>query len=64
MNTNIWREFAELNGMTQDEFFDELVTATMAIMSMKLDKQDKDALIVTKGEYQLRFMEINKGVNS
>ena len=58
MKKNIWREFAALNGLSNDEFFDELVTATMAAMSMKLDNQDKDALIITKGEYQLQFTEV------
>lgn len=57
MDNNIWREFAALNGLSNDEFFDELVTATMAIMSMKLDGQDKDALIITKGEYRLQFTQ-------
>jgi len=58
MEKNIWREFAILNDLSNDEFFDELVVATMAAMSMKLDKQDKAAFIITKGEYQLQFTEV------
>ncbi len=58
LSDNIWKDFAGINGMSQDEFFDELVTATMAMMSMKLDKSDKNTLIITKGEFRLQFTEI------
>ena len=62
MSNNIWRDFAKLNNMTQEEFFSEMVYTTMAMMSLKLDKadSDKDAVQITKGRYTLVLVDNEK----
>ena len=57
MTKNIWREFAELNGMTQEQFRDEIIVSAMAIMSMMADKDKSKKISVTKGVFTLDFRE-------
>ena len=58
--SNIWKDFAEINNMSQDEFFSEVVTSAMAMMSMKLDSEGGSAIKVTKGEYTLMLIDNSK----
>lgn len=60
MSDNIWKDFAKLNGMSQDEFFDELIVATMAAVSMKIDEQNTNAMKITKGDYTLIVVDNTK----
>jgi len=57
MSKNIWREFAELNGMTQEQFRDEIIVSAMAIMSMMAEKDKSKEISVTKGIFTLDFRE-------
>ena len=60
MNKNIWRDFAKLNGMSESEFFSEITTTAMAVLSMKLDKSDSDAMKITQGKYTLMIIDNEK----
>lgn len=60
MKNNIWKDFAELNNMTEAEFFNEVTLSTMAAMSMKLDKSDSEALKITRGQYTLILIDNEK----
>lgn len=60
MNGNIWKEFAELNGMSQDEFFNEITLATIAVMSLKIDEQSGDAIKINQGQYTLVLIDNDK----
>ena len=60
MSNNIWKDFAELNGMSEDEFFAEVTLSTIAAMSMKLDKSDSEALKITRGQYTLVLIDNDK----
>jgi len=53
---NIWRDFAEINGMSQDDFFDEVIRTTIALISNTLDKTDNKAIKITVGEYTLMLI--------
>ena len=53
---NIWRDFAEINGMSQDDFFDEVVRTAIALISNTLDKTDNKAIKITVGEYTLMLI--------
>ena len=57
---SIWRDFAKLNNMSQEEFFSEVTLSAMAVMSMKLDESDSDALKITKGQYTLILIDNDK----
>ena len=57
---NIWRDFAKLNNMSQEEFFSEVTLSAMAVMSMKLDDSDSDALKITNGQYTLMLIDNDK----
>lgn len=57
---NTWRKFAEINGMSQEDFFNEVITTTMAIMSMRLEEQDSNAIKITKGNYTLMLIDNDK----
>ena len=60
MSANIWQDFAKLNGMNPDEFFDELIVTTMAAASMKIDEQKTNAIKLTKGDYTLIVVDNTK----
>lgn len=60
MKENIWKDFARLNGMTPEEFFNEITLATMSVMSMKLDEQDTNAIKVIRGQYTLVLIDNDK----
>ena len=53
---NIWRDFAEINGMLQDDFFDEVTRTTIALLANTLDKTDNKAIKITVGEYTLMLI--------
>jgi hypothetical protein len=55
--SDIWRDFAKLNNMSKDEFFSEVTLSAMAIMSMKLDASDSNALKITQGKYTLMLID-------
>lgn len=64
MSENIWRDFAELNGMSPKEFENKIITVAQAVLAMKLNKDNKDALKITAvqndGVYELAFKRIIK----
>jgi hypothetical protein len=60
MSDNIWRDFAQLNDMTEEDFSSEVITSAMAMMSLKLDKSDLPAIKVTKGQYTLMLVDNEK----
>ena len=61
MNTeNIWKDFAKLNGMSPEEFTSEMTLATIAMLSMKLDESDENALKITRGQYTLMLIDNDK----
>lgn len=57
---NIWAEFAKLNGMSPEEFLSEMMTATIAAMSMELDKSDTNTMKTTQGQYVLVLIDTDK----
>ena len=60
---NIWQDFAKLNGMTPLEFSNEIITAAMAVMSMRLDEDktnDTNAMKVTHGGLTLMLVDNSK----
>ena len=64
MKENIWRDFAELNGMSPKEFEDEIVTVAQVVLAMKLNKANEDGLKIVSpqndGVYELSFKRIIK----
>ena len=64
MSNNIWKDFAELNGMTSEKFENEIITAAQAVLAMKLNKAKEDELQIiaaqNDGVYQLNFKRIIK----
>ena len=64
MSENIWRDFAELNGMSPKEFENKIITVAQAVLAMKLNKDNKDALKITAVQndcvYELAFKRIIK----
>ena len=61
---NIWREFAALNGMTQKQFEDEIISTAQAVLAMKLNEAGENELKIIAGQYdgvyQLNFKRIVK----
>lgn len=57
---NIWRDFAKLNGMSQEEFSSEIILAAMSVMSLKLDKSDTNCIKITQGNYTLMLLDKDK----
>ena len=61
---NKWREFAELNNMTTEDFENEVIDAAQAVLAMHLDKSGGDEVTITNsqhdGVYQLVFKRIVK----
>lgn len=57
---NIWRDFAKLNGMSQEEFSNEVILAAMSVMSLKLDKSDTNCIKITQGNYTLMLLDKDK----
>jgi hypothetical protein len=61
---NIWKHFADLNGMTQEEFSAEIITVAQACLAMKLNEADEEAIKITSGQYdgvyELTFRRIIK----
>jgi len=60
MTENIWKDFAKLNGMSQEEFSSEIILAAMSVMSLKLDKSDTNCIKITQGEYTLMLIDGDK----
>ena len=64
MSENIWRDFDELNGMSPKEFENKIITVANAVLAIKLNKDNKDALKITAvqndGVYELAFKRIIK----
>ncbi len=60
MSENIWKDFAKLNGMSQEEFSSEIILAAMSVMSLKLDKSDTNCIKITQGEYTLMLIDNDK----
>lgn len=60
MTENIWKDFAKLNGMSQEEFSSEIILAAMSVMSLKLDKSDTNCIKITQGEYTLMLIDNDK----
>lgn len=61
---NIWKQFADLNGMTQEDFEAEIITTAQAFLANKLDEAGEQALKITSGQhggvYELTFRRIIK----
>ena len=61
---NIWKDFADLNGMTPKQFEDEIITTAQAVLAMKLNEAGEDELRIIAGQndgvYQLNFKRISK----
>ena len=57
---NIWKDFAQLNGMSQEEFSNEIILAAMSVMSLKLDKGDSNCIKITQGNYVLTLLDKDK----
>lgn len=60
MSDNIWKDFAKLNGMSEGEFFNEIILVAMAVMSMKLDDEESNAIKITKGNHTLMLIDNDK----
>lgn len=60
MNKNIWKDFAQLNGMQPEEFFSEITMAAIAVMSLKLDDAESNGIKVTQGNYTLMLVDNDK----
>ena len=61
--TNIWEDFAKLNGMTPTEFFNEITTVAMAVMQMKLEDDktnNTNAIKVVHGDLTLMLVDNSK----
>lgn len=61
---NIWQDFAELNGMTPQQFENEIITVAQAVLAMRLNEAGEDELKIiaeqNDGVYQLNFKRIIK----
>ena len=59
-----WREFAVLNGLTSDQFENEIIDAAQAVLAMKLNKDSVEELTIINGQndgvYKLTFERIVK----
>lgn len=62
MIENIWRDFANINGMTTDEFSKELILTVQAVLAMQLNKKGCDMVRITSNQlgddYELIFRKI------
>ena len=62
MSKNIWKDFAELNNMSTDEFTNEIVTVAQAVLAMKLNSKGIDGVVITSsqddGDYKLIFRRV------
>jgi len=61
---NIWRDFAELHGMSPERFKDEILEVAQVVLAMHLAKEGGDEVTITNGQhdgvYQLNFKRIIK----
>ena len=60
MTNNIWKDFAKLNGMEPEEFFNEITMAAMTVMSLKLDDAESNGIKITQGKYTLMLIDNEK----
>lgn len=62
MNMSKWREFAELHDMNPEQFFNEIIDCSQAILAMKLVEVDKGKIELINsqcdGTYKLTFERI------
>ena len=62
--TNKWREFAQLNNMTNEQFAIEVIECTQAVLAIRLAEMGSEELIITNaqndGVYRLKFERIVK----
>tara|TARA_R110000851_G_scaffold200970_2_gene352138 strand:- start:780 stop:983 length:204 start_codon:yes stop_codon:yes gene_type:complete len=56
-------EMARINGLSKDEFIDEICQQFIALMDMKMDEQDIDAVMLRFGEFTVVTRKV-KGVSS
>ena len=61
---NIWKQFAQLNGMTPKDFENEIILAAQAVLAMKLNEAGEQALriesVQSDGSFELTFKKIIK----
>ena len=61
---NKWKNFADLNNMTPEQFSDEIIECSQAILAMHLIKEGGDKVTITNaqndGVYELTFKRIVK----
>ena len=64
MSNNIWRDFAELNNMTPDDFASEILTVAQAILPMQLEKNVAQSMRLESDQlgkkYRLVFSEVKE----
>ena len=70
---NKWQEFAELHGMTNEQFSKEIVECAQAVLAIELKREGNDEVNLIAGQndgvYQLNFKRIvkyppyNRGMN-
>jgi len=62
--TNKWRDFANLHGMSPEQFKDEILEVAQVLLAMYLVKEGGDEVTITNGQhdgvYQLSFKRIVK----
>ena len=61
---NKWQEFAELHGMTNEQFSKEIVECAQAVLAIELKREGNDEVNLIAGQndgvYQLNFKRIVK----
>ena len=64
MSNNIWRDFAELNNMTPDDFASEILTVAQTILPMQLEKNGAQSMRLESDQlgkkYRLVFSEVKE----
>ena len=64
MSNNIWRDFAELNNMTPDDFASEILTAAQAVLPTQLQQHGAQSMRLESEQlgkrYTLVFSEIKE----
>ena len=64
MSKNIWRDFAELNGMSPDEFTNEILLVAQAVLPMQLEQHGAQSMRLESEhlgkKYRLVFSEVKE----
>ena len=63
---NMWREFATVNNLNQDEFFNEVVDCAQAVLAMKLQEKGLNHVNIYTDQFDVPYkltFEINGACN-